>query len=119
MRGAVCAAALLLVGCSSAPKVPTVTFEAEGFLKVYMAERDAVIRQTAPAFKKCAAATDASPLDLRQKCAALQLVKDEWVRRDTLVYKAIITGQTVTTLDWGRVAEIAVSLIGKAADIAL
>jgi hypothetical protein len=96
-----------------------VTFEAAGFLKVYLAERDEVIRQTAFAVIRCRRIMPDSPVDARNKCTALALVKEEWDRRDTIVYTAVLTGQPVSSVDWEKVAEIGGKFVGAAAGLAL
>lgn len=112
--------ALLMVGCTTmgGNKDPKLTFKAKPFLKSYMADRDEVIRNTAPAVKKCRLVTSASPENQRLACDLVKQRQDEWLRRDEVVLDALLTGNTVD-VDWEKLAEGAAKFIGAAAGVAL
>lgn len=109
----------LLAGCTSAPKVPTVTFEAEGFLRRYMAQRDQFVRRTAPAHAKCETVTPASPIDVRNKCEKLADEEKNWADQDAVVMTAILAGQVIKSVDLEKAAELLLKVAATAADIAL
>jgi hypothetical protein len=94
-----------------------VTFEATGFIKRYMRQRDDFVRSTAAAHLKCERAPAGAPVEL--KCVRLAEVEKEWSEQDAIVFGAMTAGQTVRAVDLDRAFELGLKLAKIAADIAL
>src|SRR5262245_9105535 len=88
-------AMLTLAACASGP--PTVTFEARGFVKEYVRQRDRVRDETKPARDKCARLAPTASDRLREKCDTLKADADAWAGYDAAVLEALMTRQTIRT----------------------
>jgi hypothetical protein len=124
---------LLLAGCASGP--PVVRLDAAGYVRSYVAERDAFRDRTAPARRRCEAvvAVRTAPftgvpvptpppanLDaLQRKCEALRDELARWAERDTAVLQAILTRETINAETLNAVWPIVEKILVLAVDVLL
>lgn len=109
--------ALLLAGCASGP--PTIELDAKAFVVSYMKERDAFIRQTAPAFRKCEALKPIASDATKAKCGTLALQQQTWEARDIVILDALLTRKTLDAQTLATVWAVAKEVLTTAADILL
>jgi len=110
-------AALLLAGCASGP--PTIKLDAKAFVQSYMKERDAFVRATGPAHRKCEATKAVAAEALKLKCEKLMEREAEWQARDAAILEAILTRSAIDATTWAAVWTVAERVLVIAADIAL
>lgn len=110
-------AIFLLAGCASGP--PTITLDAKAFVTGYMKERDAFVRATAPAFKKCQVLAPVAPETTKAKCAALAAQQQAWAERDSAILQAILTRSTLDAATLAAVWAVAERVLTVAADVLL
>lgn len=111
---------LLLAGCAGgADQAPTIELDARAFVAGYMLERDAFVRKTAPAHRKCEVlATTASELT-KLKCARLADEEKLWRQRDAVILDALLTRSPIDAATLAAVWAVAERVLTLAADVLL